>query len=90
MRRYHPAAGSPASGLSTTTEVRLCQCCDFAAQAHPNGHYAVTVSLLKVNSPCCSVNNCERAVRGPGLREYGHLLSSEGLGIMEEEQLCRS
>jgi hypothetical protein len=47
-----------ASRHSTTREVRLCQCCDFAAQGHQTGPYAVTVSLLKVNSPYHLVNNC--------------------------------
>ena len=64
-----------ASRHSTTREVRLCQCCDFAAQGPQTGPYAVTLSLLKVNSPYQLVNNCKRAGHGSGFMEHGHLLS---------------
>lgn len=79
-----------ASRHQTTREVRLCQSCDFAAQSHPIGHHAVTVSLPKVNSPYQFVNSCKRAGHASGFTEHGHLLSSESLGIMEEETICRS
>lgn len=76
--------------LSTTREGGLCQYCDFAAQGPQIGPYAVTVSLLKVNSPYRSVNSCERAVRTTGFIEQGHLLSCREFGDTEEENICRS
>ncbi|GKU38175.1 hypothetical protein NJB14192_01730, partial [Mycobacterium montefiorense] len=85
-----PPGTAPASRLSTTTEVRPCQYYDFAAQSPQKGQNAVTVSLLKVNSPYRSVNNCERAVFGTGFTEHGHLLSGREFGDYGGGTICRS
>jgi hypothetical protein len=79
-----------ASRHSTTREVRLCQCCDFAAQGPQTGPYAVTLSLLKVNSPYQLVNNCKRASHGSGFTQHGHLLSCREFGDYGGGTICRS
>src|SRR6202020_1631967 len=90
-----PAATSepskaPASRHSTTMEVTLCQCLDFAAQGPQTGPDAVTVSLLKVNLPYQLVNNCIRAGHASGFTEHGHLLSCREFGDYGGGTICRS